>query len=246
MTGRGPGRPSIVIALAAGAAILIVVAAVAALRVYLEDEDDGVGPAGPTSGFPESLPASRGTKACPEKAPADFGQYWLGEEFEGVKLDSIQRRCRGTTPVLPIRENDVTFIYSACEDCESAFFVTSSPSCEETLKRVREVGLATGPRLSVRGVPAYFDGELRIYSGDAAVVVSHPGGRKADLRLARSLRSAPPGLSLALNDARIGAGLDGLGEALADPSAQSGSDFIGPGEPLLPPIAGAINGRPQC
>jgi len=175
-------------------------------------------------------------------------------EFNGVPLDSVLRSCRGTSrnvnaPVL--RENQVIYIYRTCTEdqpgkpCLDDFSIYNAPACEESLQRIGPLhDYPSSPRQKVRGAPAFFDGELRIYTGDASVVIS-PGAADP-YRLAKALRSGPRALRMRLNDNTIGSNLDALTTVLAEPGVQSGPGYIGPGEPLPAPQPGAINGEPRC
>jgi len=220
------------------------------------EQDDEFPPPPPT----RPLPAIDNLKACPAEGPLDFTHYWVGEEFDGVPLQTIYHLCNGRSRNVDapagLRENVVTYVYSECsgeglEPCTAAFQIESFPACEETLKRKRDLGLAypDRPRFRVRGAPVFLDrqglGGFGLYAGDAWVLIVD-GERSMEIRLARAIRTGPPNLSLRLNDNRVGSGLPELREALADPSAQSGPDYIGPGEPLPPPIPGAVRGRPVC
>jgi hypothetical protein len=126
-----------------------------------------------------------------------FPLYYLGTSFEKMDLVAIHRVDARGTPGEPVREDDVTFIYGACESvdrapCMPPLQVQVWNGCE---RNQHSYGPSFGPETQreLRGVPAatYEEGmRLELYTGNVTVVLfSAVRDRQLLLRAAGALRS---------------------------------------------------------
>lgn len=164
------------------------------------------------------------------RAFADFPLYSLGTQFEQLPLRAIVRtfrqpmvKARAGFGVPDNRTNHVTFVYGTCGGgCVPPLQVQTWPACDRTLQDYYFNVPGGGPsrpheRVTIRGVPAaQFSEKLEIYSGTVTVVIF--GETQAqEVRAAERLISA-----------NVLAG---------DTDA---------GEPLPPPVPGAMEGELHC
>ena len=166
---------------------------------------------------------------------ADFPLYSLGTQFEELPLTAIvrvnrkpMRKARGGFGVPDNRTNHMTFVYGTCGGgCVPPLQVQIWPACDRTLQayhyndniRGLRVGGPSRPYdlVTVRGVPAArFASMLEIYSGTVTIVIF---GESAS----QQKRAA---------------------ESLASVNILAGN--VSAGEPLPPPVGGAMEGKLRC
>jgi hypothetical protein len=159
-----------------------------------------------------------------------FPLYSLGTQFEGLPLTAIvrvnrevTRKARGGFGVPDNRTNHVTFVYGTCGGgCVPPLQVQIWPACDNTLADLYFNVAGGGPSrpyelVTIRGVPAAkFSDMLQIYTGTVTIVIFGETTEQQE-RAAASLASAN---TLAGN--------------------------IPPSRPLLPPVAGAMEGKLHC
>jgi hypothetical protein len=166
---------------------------------------------------------------------AGFPLYSLGTQFEELPLTAIVRidqesrlKARGGFGIPDNRPNHMNFIYGTCDatghegGCAPPLTVQIWPACDRTLQDYYYNVRGGGPsrpyqRVTVRGVPAAsFSDMLEIYSGRVTIVIF--GGTGA-------LR------------ARAAASLTSANTLAGNASA---------GDPLPPPVPGAMEGKLKC
>jgi hypothetical protein len=161
---------------------------------------------------------------------ARFPLYSLGTQFEDLPVTAIVRvnrkptiKARGGFGVPDNRTNHMTFVYGTCGGgCVPPLQVQIWPACDRTLQDYYYNVPGGGPSrpydlATIRGVPAArFSGMLEIYSGTVTIVIF---GETA----AQQERAA---------------------ESLVSANALAGD--IAPGDPLPPPVAGAMKGKLKC
>jgi hypothetical protein len=161
---------------------------------------------------------------------AGFSLYSLGTRFEDVPLTAIVRidqkptlKARGGFGIPDNRPNHVTFIYGTCGGgCVPPLQVQVWPACDRTLQDYYYNVPGGGPSrpyelVTVRSVPAArFSGMLEIYSGTVTIVIFGESAAQQE-RAAENLVSA-----------NILAG------------------NVSAGDPLPPPVPGAMKGKLRC
>jgi hypothetical protein len=166
---------------------------------------------------------------------AGFPLYSLGTQFEDLPLTAIVRtdqqstlKARGGFGIPDNRPNHVTFVYGTCGGgCVPPLQVQIWPACDRALQNYHYNDNVRGLRVggpsrpyelaTARGVPAArFSGMLEIYSGTVTIVIF---GETA----AQQERAA---------------------ESLVSANALAGD--VAPGDPLAPPVAGAMKGKLKC
>lgn len=158
-------------------------------------------------------------RACPQDGSADFDNYYVGDQFEGLRLTSRRRSCEAPPAVVrsatgdlvherPVRVNDVSYVYGDCWQPPVGagarvppLQIVSSPGCERPHSLYHRyvgppgLGLEAEPHrdMQLRGVKiAVFDeGErLEIYTRNSTVAISASDPRLAAMA-ARRMIAAP-------------------------------------------------------
>jgi hypothetical protein len=159
-----------------------------------------------------------------------FPLYYLGTRFEDLPLTAIVRidqkptlKARGGFGIPDNRPNHVTFIYGTCGGgCVPPLQVQVWPACDRTLQDYYYNVPGGGPSrpyelVTLRSVPAArFSGKLEIYSGTVTIVIF---GESA----AQQERGA---------------------ENLVSANILAGN--VSAGDPLPPPVPGAMKGKLRC
>jgi hypothetical protein len=205
--------------------------------------------AGPSS--PEIVDASDGQDVPPGAnwlrctdldEPLNFAEYSLGEEFQGLRLAFVMRRCM--TPVespKTIRENYVDYIYGECEPeptpgeqladggCSPPLEIQSWPACERSLADYQ----------AAPGIP-YPHEQIETLKG-GAVKATFDGGGRIEIYTARST------VVIFGNDPEL---VDRAAAVLRLDRAQSNVGVPSPSETaaaeLPPPSLGSMSGELQC
>lgn len=161
---------------------------------------------------------------------ADFPLYSLGPQFEDLPLTAIvrvnrkpMRKARGGFGVPDNRTNHMTFVYGTCgRGCIPPLQVQIWPACDNTLADFYFNVPGGGPSrpyelVTIRGVPAAkFSDMLQLYSGAVTIVIFGES-------VAQQERAA---------------------ENLVSANILAGN--VSSGEPLPPPVGGAMEGKLKC
>lgn len=133
----------------------------------------------------------------------DFPVYWLGADFEGLKLTRIIRHI--SPPTVPVQENLVLLIYGDCTpQGDTGCSPPLSIRLERTCARPRESFAAQSfdaPHIPIRGLDAArVSGHLRMWTPQTAITIFNGGGARGDELSLRAAAALRPGNQVAARE----------------------------------------------
>lgn len=150
------------------------------------------------------VPGAGGVASAREQAASFrvFPVYWLGEEFEGLRLTAILRAYQPEDPRLSIHgrgprgQNAFIFVYGTCQprggdqpSCPPPLAVRVEPYCDMRPEMFDPV-LPRGDPFEVRGAIAQKVGShLRVWTGNVGITIFTTLSDDVAVRAAQALRS---------------------------------------------------------
>lgn len=171
------------------------------------------------------------------KQPINFEIFSAGPKVAGVPMNSMQRRCGGTTPIDEPPANYVNYIYGDCEvsegasSCVPSLEIQTWPACQRSLADYTFAGkpmpyrrLKSAGGAEVVEIQFEFEPRFELYTGTSTIVIftEDPALAEAAIAALQSQQAGDP------------------------PATTAGELEKQPDGGLAPPSDGATEGELSC
>ena len=190
----------------------------------------------PTVSMPERVGRHEVLPCTGTDEPTNFEVFSAGPSVAGVPMESLQRRCGGTTPIDEPPANYTNYIYGSCKIAEGAtgcsppLEVQTWPACQRSLADYTFEGKPMPYRhlpnlggAEVVEIEFMFEPRIEVYTGSSTVVIFANNSALAEEAL-KQLRS----------------------QQTDTPPAAKANELKGRAERFEPPVEGATEGELQC